>query len=323
MTPPFTIGIVIPYYQREAGILARALRSVARQHDVQDVLVVVVDDASPAPAAQDIAQIQQGFPFALEVIVQPNGGPGAARNRALEALVGRVRYVAFLDSDDEWSDDHLARALLALQQGCDVYFADLLQLGAEVSAFRHAGRIDPAQHPSLASADHLHAYQGDMLEQILFGNVIGTPTVVYDFTRFAAVRFRPEFRNAGEDYLFWLDLTQASARFCFSANCEAICGRGVNVYSGAGWGTETHFLRLHNEMRYRKRVLQEFPITASQRVRLNEQIAQLRQSMVRDLLHRLAHRKPLPWQWMWDQMRLDLKTYLFMPWLALAVMFEK
>ncbi len=323
MTPSSAIGVVIPYYQREAGILARALRSVARQRDVQDVLVIVVDDASPVPAAQDMAEIQENFPFPLEVIVQPNGGPGAARNRALEALAGQVRYVAFLDSDDEWSDDHLARALLALQQGYDVYFADLLQLGAEVSAFRRAGRIDPTQHPSLIGVDHLHIYQGDMLEQILFGNIIGTPTVVYDINRFAAIRFQPEFRNAGEDYLFWLELTQAGAQFAFSSNNEAICGRGVNVYSGAGWGTETHFLRLHNDMKYRKWVLRDFPVTASQRTRLNEQVAQLRRAIVRDLLHRLAHRKSLPWQWMWDQVQLDPKTGFFLPWLALTVVFER
>lgn len=142
MTPFSAIGVVIPYYQREAGILARALRSVARQRDVQDVLVVVVDDSSLAPAARDITEIQEGFPFPIEVIVQPNAGPGAARNRALDALAGRVHYVAFLDSDDEWSDDHLACALLALHQGFDVYFADHLQLNAEVSAFRRARRID-------------------------------------------------------------------------------------------------------------------------------------------------------------------------------------
>lgn len=214
MNPSSTIGVVIPYYQREAGILARALRSVARQRDIRDVLLVVVDDASPAPAAQDIAEIQEGFPFPLEVIIQPNGGPGSARNRALEALAGRVCYVAFLDSDDEWSDDHLARALLALQQGFD-------------------------------------------------------------------------------------------------------------VYSGAGWGTETHFLRLHNDMKYRKLVLLNCILIASQRVRLNEQVDQLRRAIVRDLMHRVAHRKSLPWRWMWDQMRLDPKTYLLMPWLALAVVFKR
>jgi len=38
--------IIIPYYQREPGILARALRSVfAQTHP--DFEVIVVDDASP------------------------------------------------------------------------------------------------------------------------------------------------------------------------------------------------------------------------------------------------------------------------------------
>lgn len=317
-----TIGIVIPYYQREPGILARSLQSIARQREITGMAqVVIVDDSSPIPAIDEVEQVREGFPFPIEIIIQPNGGPSAARNRALDALAGKVRYIAFLDSDDEWSENHLARALLALDQNHDVYFADLLQLGAEVSGFRRAGRIDPAQHPILTGADHLHVYQGDMFEQILSGNIIGTPTVVYDAHRFPAIRFRSEFRNAGEDYLFWLDLNQAGARFAFSSCCEAVCGRGVNVYSGAGWGTETHFLRLHNEMKYRKLVPRLFLVTASQRARLNAQIAQLRQAMVRDLLHRLTHRRSLPWQWIWDHARIDPKTYLLMPWFALCLLY--
>ena len=322
MTHP-AIGVVIPYYQRESGILARALRSVACQRGVENVRVVVVDDSSPIPAAGEVEQVGEGFPFPLEVITQANGGPGAARNRALDALVGNMRYIAFLDSDDEWSEDHLTRALLALSQGFDVYFADLLQLGAEISAFRRAGRINPADHPMLAGTEDLYAYRGDMLEQILFGNVIGTPTVVYDMSRFPTLRFRPEFHNAGEDYLFWLDLTHTGAQFTFSSNCEVVCGAGVNVFSGAGWGTETHFLRLHNEMKYRKRVQQRFPLTASQRNRLDDQIRQLRQSMVRDLLHRLLHRKRVPWQWLKAHAALDPQTYLFLPWLAIRTVLRK
>lgn len=318
-----TIGVVIPYYQRESGILARALRSVACQRGVENVRVVVVDDSSPIPAAGEIEQVGDGFPFPLEVITQANGGPGAARNRALDTLVSHVRYIAFLDSDDEWSEDHLARALLALSQGFDVYFADLLQLGSEVSAFRRAGRINPADHPMLVGTERLYAYRGDMLEQILFGNVIGTPTVVYDTSRFTILRFRPEFRNAGEDYLFYLDLTHKGAQFTFSSGCEAVCGAGVNVYSGAGWGTETHFLRLHNEMKYRKLVYQLFPLTASQRNRLDDQIRQLRQSMVRDLLHRLVYRKRVPWQWLKEHAALDPQTYLFLPWLAIIAVLQK
>ena len=169
MTSSFAIiGVVIPYYQREAGILARALRSVARQRDVQDVRVVVVDDSSPAPAAQDIAEIQEGFPFPLEVIVQPNGGPGAARNRALEALAGQVRYVAFLDSDDEWLPTHLGNACNALERGYDFYFSDFYFSDyKEKSAFIRAGKIPLDEHRLIDSEHHFYQYCGNMFGQIL------------------------------------------------------------------------------------------------------------------------------------------------------------
>ena len=319
--PP--IGVVIPYYQREPGILARALRSVARQQNVTDVRVVVVDDGSPAPAAAEIASLRDGFPFQLEVVAQTNGGPGLARNRALNVLAGNARYVAFLDSDDEWSKDHLHRALFALSRGFDAYFADHLQLGSDVSAFNRAGRLNPTDHPPIEGAEAFHVYRGDMFDQILRGNVIGTSTVVFDRQRLPEERFRAEFRNAGEDYLFWLELAAGGARFAFSSLCEAIYGRGVNVYARAGWGTETHFLRLHNEMRYRKMIPRLFAVSAPQEKKLTAAIRNLRHAIVRDVLHRIAHRKALPWSWARAHVLLDPQTFLLIPWLSVQVLFHK
>ncbi|MHB8494213.1 MAG: glycosyltransferase family A protein [Casimicrobiaceae bacterium] len=312
-------GVVIPYFQRESGILARALRSVAHQTGVTSVRVIVVDDASPVPAAGEIATLEADFPFELEIIVQPNAGPGAARNRGIAALANDARYIAFLDSDDEWSGDHLARATFALSQGFDAYFADLLQLGAEVTAFRRAGRINPREHPAIAGRPGLRAYSGDMFDQVLTGNVIGTPTVVYDRQRFPDVRFRPEYQNAGEDYLFWIDLARAGARFAFSETCEVTCGAGVNVFASAGWGTQTHFLRLHNEMKYRKAILDQFPLSEAQRNHLRAIVVDLRQAMARDLLHRVAHRKPPPMSWVRAHARLDPLTYASAPWHAVRL----
>ena len=311
------IGVVIPYFQREPGILARALRSVASQTGVSNVHVVVVDDASPVSAAGEIAALRADFPFELKTIVQPNAGPGAARNRGIAALAEDTRYIAFLDSDDEWSDDHLKRAAFALSRGFDAYFADFLQLGAEISAFRRAGRIDPEKHPAIEGLPGLRAYSGDMFDQVLTGNVIGTPTVVYDRQRFSAVRFRPEYQNAGEDYLFWIDLARAGARFAFSETREVTCGAGVNVFSRAGWGTPTHFLRLHNEMKYRKAILDQFSVSEAQRHHLRAIVADLRRAMARDLLHRVAHRKPLPLSWLRSHATLDPLTYASLPWHAM------
>ncbi|MDO9165340.1 MAG: glycosyltransferase family 2 protein [Rhodoferax sp.] len=308
------ITVIIPYYQRSVGVLAKALASIAAQQSCPlAVHVIVVDDASLAPAGPELASAGP-MPHAVQVIAQPNGGPGAARNTGLDNAPRGTRYLAFLDSDDEWAPDHLARAVAALDRGYDLYFADHYQLGQTTSAFSRAGRIEIGQHPSLPSSPAgLHAYQGDMLDQIIRGNLIGTSTVVYSFERFAQQRFRIEFTNAGEDYLFWMELVQNGAKIAFSSQCEARYGKGVNVYAGAGWGSEQHLLRLHNELKYRKTTNSLFKLNASQQSHIQSCIRDLRLAFARDLLHRLSHRQPLPWTLLKQHFELDPRTFLELP----------
>lgn len=308
------ITVIIPYYQRTPGILAKALASIAAQHNCPlPVHVIVVDDASPAPAAAEIAP-NETPPYTLQVIVQPNGGPGAARNAGLDNAPKETKYIAFLDSDDEWTPDHLARAVAALHSGFDFFFADLYQLGQTTSAFLRAGRIQTSEHPLIPNVPSgLHAYQGDMLDQIIRGNLIGTPTVVYDFLRFSKQRFRVEFTNAGEDYLFWMEMVQNHAKIAFSSQPEVLCGKGVNVYSGAGWGSEQHLLRVHNELKYRKTTAKIFALTADQHLHLQTSIRALRVAFFRDLLHRLTHRQKLPFKLLAAHFALDPLTYWMAP----------
>lgn len=316
------ISVVIPYFQRSPGVLGRALASIAAQHDCPlPIHVIVVDDASPVPAAGEIAAAALPDSLGLTLIRQANGGPGAARNAGLDALPESTRYIAFLDSDDEWSAGHLARATLALEAGFDFYFADHYQLDAQVSAFARAGKLRAAEHPALplAQAD-LHAYRGDMVDQIMRGNVIGTSTVVYRRTGFSGLRFRIDYTSAGEDYLFWLGLVRAGGRIAFSNQPEATYGRGVNVYTGASWGSVEHMLRVHNELKYRKLLLREFSSNAEQETFLRAAAQRLRRDFLSDLMHRLKHRKPLPWTLLSRFVRDDPRTLWLAPWLLLEIL---
>lgn len=308
------ITVIIPYFQRSSGILTKALASIAAQQNCPlPVHVIVVDDASPAPAGPEIASAGS-MPHTVQVVVQPNGGPGAARNTGLENAPPGTRYVAFLDSDDEWTPDHLARAVAALDAGYDFYFADHHQLDQTTSAFSRAGRLQLAQHPGIPNLPAgLHIYHGDMLDQIITGNLIGTSTVLYRLESFPAQRFKVEFTNAGEDYLFWMELVHKGAKISFSTQSEARYGKGVNVYAGAGWGSEQHLLRVHNELKYRKTTAKLFELTASQHTHLNDSMRNLRLAFARELLHRLAHRKPMPWQILQRHFKLDPWSFLGMP----------
>ena len=135
------ITVVIPYYQREPGILLRALSSVQNQDSCGfPIHVIIVDDASPVSAADEINALD-GPKFSIKIIRQDNKGPGGARNTGLDHVPKNTRYLAFLDSDDEWEPNHLKRAVSALVEGYDFYFSNLYHLGQTVSAFERSSRL--------------------------------------------------------------------------------------------------------------------------------------------------------------------------------------
>ena len=316
------ISIVIPYYQREPGILSKALDSIFKQKSGWNIEVVVVDDESPVPAEEELRIFSSSCSYPVRVVHQANGGPAAARNRGLNELSADTKFVAFLDSDDQWADNHIERAVKALQCGYDFYFADLYHLGQTVGAFSRRGRIRPEEYPEVLPETGLHEYRGDMFDQILRGNIIGTPTVVYRFEKFQKLRFREEFVYAGEDYLFWMSLAKLTDKFVFSSRIECTCGKGVNVFSGSGWGTERSMIRLHYEMKYRKAVKSLFPLNEQQTRENDGVIKGYRQTFVRDILSRLSNQRLLDYQALRLQLRLDPQTFLFFLPIAIGIVIE-
>ena len=93
------VSVILPTYNRKATIQA-AIASVQRQ-SFHDWELVVVDDGS----TDDTASLIEGSDPRLVLIHQTNQGVNAARNAAM--LRARGRYIAFLDSDDEWLPHHL------------------------------------------------------------------------------------------------------------------------------------------------------------------------------------------------------------------------
>lgn len=313
--------VIIPYYQQEQGVLARALHSVFAQKNAPAFEVLVIDDESPIPAEDELKQFDV-TPFPVRIIRQTNGGPANARNRGLDELPEDTTYVAFLDSDDEWLEDHIARAIMALEQGYDFYFADLFHIGRDVSAFQRSGRVKPENFQEIIPGTLLHRYSGDMFDQTLRGNIIGTPTVVYRFEKMPTLRFRKEFVYAGEDYLFWMSITQLTDKFAFSSKVECKCGKGVNVFSGSGWGTEKSMIRVHQEMKYRKAVNKLFKLNEIQKTENNRVIKGYRHTFVRDVLNRLSHKRSLDFHAVKQQFKLDPQTYLFFLPITLNILLE-
>jgi succinoglycan biosynthesis protein ExoW len=275
--------------------------------------ILVVDDESPVPAQEELRELLVENQQRIKILRRSNGGPGAARNTGLEQLAGAVRYVAFLDSDDEWTDHHVANALAVLERGYDFYFSDHYQLEQQVSAFVRANRLALEDHPKLVSERPFHEFRGNMIDQIVAGNVIGTSTVVYRLEKFPDVRFRQEYRRAGEDYLFWLELAARTTRIAFSTAPECRYGRGVNVFSASAWGSDEHGTRLHEEMKYRKAAATHFPLSSAARYSNQRAIRRLREGFIADALHRLRHQERIDGRLLARQLRLD-------PWTLAALL---
>lgn len=105
-----TVSVIIPVFNRQ-DVLPRALDSVMSQ-TFTDYELIVVDDASTEPIAG----------FSLHVLDRPNAhllrhdtnrGAAAARNTGARAAKGR--YLAFLDSDDTWRSEKLARQVAFME----------------------------------------------------------------------------------------------------------------------------------------------------------------------------------------------------------------
>jgi glycosyltransferase involved in cell wall biosynthesis len=119
------VSVVLPTYNR-AHTLERAVFSVLRQ-SFQDFELIIVDDGSTDGSKVFLDTFSRLE--CVQVIQMAHRGCGAARNRGIEAAIGR--YIAFQDSDDEWLPGKLEIAVAALEQAhpeVGVFYSDMLRI---------------------------------------------------------------------------------------------------------------------------------------------------------------------------------------------------
>lgn len=324
MSSDSRIAIVVPYFQREPGVLKRTVESAFRQTLAERLLVIVVDDESPVPADSELTDVSDFIRERTLVIRQENGGAGAARNRALDAIPDDVEFAAFLDSDDTWEPDHIENAVHALGLGFDFYFSDYIACDyRESSNFTRIGSLRPEEHDCLDAGRGLYGFRSTAIDHVVRqGNVIQTSTVVYRFRRFPRLRFREEFYN-GQDFFFWMDIGELGARMVFSMRVECDCGEGINIYSGSGWGTDKFLRRVRNELKVWLSAARFYRLTPEQSAANRRKIAGLQETVIRDLLHRMARRSAIPWQLLGDIVRLSPQILPKAPWYFMKVFKEK
>ncbi len=122
-SPTPAVSVLIASYGAQAFI-ERAIRSVLAQ-TLADLEVVVVDDVSPEGSAAIVEALAQEDARVRLVRMEVNGGPAAARNRAIAEARGR--WLAVVDSDDLLAPDRLETLIAAAEAAdADMIADDLL-----------------------------------------------------------------------------------------------------------------------------------------------------------------------------------------------------
>lgn len=180
------VSIIMPAY-RCRNTLLRAVDSVLAQSYPHWQLIVVVD-ACPDDCHEVLNAINDERVIVLHN--QHNLGVALTRNQGIEYATGQ--YIAFLDADDYWLPEKLAKQVAVLQAGHDIVFS---------AYFReyHGGR----KVVTIPTTTTWHT--------MLKSNVIGNLTGIYDADKLGKVLQK----NIGhEDYVMWLTLLKTASAVC-------------------------------------------------------------------------------------------------------------
>jgi len=203
------IIIAIPTFRRPEG-LRKLLESIRQLQAPPGTQVLVCDnDSEQAAGAAVVRGLASGFPFPLEVVIEPGRGISEARNRLLqEGFAVRGASALAMVDDDEWVEPNWLAELVAMQQ----------RTGADAVG----GRARPAfDGPQPEWTKGLFIYWDGLTPPAGPVPMIWTTTSILlsrsIWEKFSTIRFDPAYSlTGGGDEDFFRRLRKAGARYAYA-----------------------------------------------------------------------------------------------------------
>ncbi len=183
------VSAIVTTYNR-AHMVTGAIKSVFDQ-TYKDFELIIVDDGS----TDDTQTALQKYADRATIIHQQNQGLSGARNTAIAAASGK--YVAFLDDDDLWLPERLARQVPLLEDSPDIAL-----VFSDADLINEDGRITGRW------SDFISVQPMICLETLFMYNYIPVLTTLVRRTAFEDVGLFDPVMKKCEDYDMWLRILQ-------------------------------------------------------------------------------------------------------------------
>ncbi|MBI1687008.1 glycosyltransferase family 2 protein [Caulobacter hibisci] len=190
------VSVIVAAYNASAYI-ARAAASLQAQ-TIDDWEMLVADDASSDDTLAVVRGLQASDARIRLLPAETNGGPSAARNRAIAKARGE--WVAVLDADDAWRPERLERLLaVARAEGCDVVADNYIRFDDHAQVEAGAAFHDPRPVTVLDPVRFLDSEHP--FGKVRFGLL--KPIIRRSFLEAHGLAYPTEIRYA-EDFLFFM-----------------------------------------------------------------------------------------------------------------------
>lgn len=182
-------SVVIPLYNKQQSIVNTIL-SVFKQ-SYQNFEIVIIDDGSTDSSVDAVKSISDER---IRLIHQENQGVSAARNRGIEEA--KYEWIAFLDGDDLWGNNHLEEVnkMMTVFPNEKVY----------VTSFEYSDKRVMYKHKREDSIFKIENYFKEAIRE----NLMWTSIVVVHKSCFDAIGFFNQILVRGEDLDVWARLAK-------------------------------------------------------------------------------------------------------------------
>ena len=215
------ISIITPAYN-SASFLPQTIASVQAQ-SVTDWEMLIVDDASTDNSAEIVELLAAQDPRLILIRQPHNQGPAAARQAAITRAQGR--YLAFLDSDDLWLPEKLARQLSFMaEKKAALSYTSLRRISEDGTQTGEARPIPPSLTYSQLLKNTAIACSTAIIDRELSGPVAIIEGPIDDYTLWLSILKRGLVAHGLNE-----DLTRYRARI------GSLSGKPIRCASWVWW----------------------------------------------------------------------------------------